>query len=177
MVTVNYGNHTYLAAAMVYAVPAAIGAKLARPGAEVVAIVGDGAFLMTCMEIVTAALNGLGIVYYVFHDGELSQIAQAQRITYNRAPCAALGALDLEGVARATGATYVRMEGDGDISQAMDGAHETAKAGRPVIVDVQIDYSRRTAFTQGAVKTNFGRFPLAQKLRMAMRVLVRKAGG
>ena len=195
VVAVDDGNHTYLTAelfpvhrsktlilptdfnSMGYAVPAAIGAKLARPGAEVVAIVGDGAFMMTCMEIVTAVLNGLGIVYYVFHDGELSQIAQAQRITYNRAPCAALGALDLEGVSKATGAAYVRMEGDKDISQAIDRAHETAKTGQPVIVDVQIDYSKRTAFTQGAVKTNFGRFPLAQKLRMAMRVVSRKIVG
>jgi len=41
------------------AVPAAIGAKLACPDRSVQAIVGDGAFLMTCMEILTAASNNL----------------------------------------------------------------------------------------------------------------------
>jgi len=46
-----------------------------------------------------------------------------------------------------------------------------------VIVDVAIDYSKRTAFTQGAVKTNFKRFPLAQRLRMAGRALVRRVTG
>lgn len=46
-----------------------------------------------------------------------------------------------------------------------------------MIVDVNIDYSKRTAFTQGAVKTNFQRFPLAQRLRMASRALVRKVTG
>lgn len=195
VVALDDGNHTYLTAelfpvhrsktlilptdfnSMGYAVPAAIGAKFARPDAEVVAIVGDGGFMMTCMEIATAALHGLGIVYYVFHDGELSQIAQAQRITYNRAPCSTLGALNLEGVALATGAAYVRMGDDGEITPAMERAHATAKAGQPVIVDVAIDYSKRTAFTQGAVKTNFRRFPLPQKLRMAMRVISRKLRG
>src|SRR5258708_27051655 len=47
---------------------------------QVVSIVGDGAFLMTGMEIVTAGTLGLGIAYFVFDDGELSQISQGQEI-------------------------------------------------------------------------------------------------
>jgi acetolactate synthase-1/2/3 large subunit len=195
VVVVDDGNHTYLTAelfavhrtgtlavptdfnCMGYAVPAAVGAKLARPKSEVVAVVGDGAFMMTCMEIVTAALNRLGIVFYVFHDGELSQIAQAQELTYKRTPCTAIGELNLEGVALATGAAYVRMENDAGAMQAVREAHEIAATGRPVIVDVAIDYSKKTAFTQGIVKTNFRRLSLPQKIRMAMRVLARKIGG
>ncbi len=195
IVSVDDGNHTYLTAelfpvhqpktlivptdfnSMGYAVPAAIGAKLARPEREVAAIVGDGAFLMTGMEIVTAVLHRLGIVFCVFHDGELSQISQAQAITYQRAPCTTLGALDLEGAAAATGAAYVRMADDAAIAEALDRAFAAARAGQPVVLDVNIDYSKRTAFTQGAVKTNFRRFPLAQKLRMALRVLKRKVTG
>jgi len=192
---VDDGNHTYLAAelfpvhqprclivptdfnCMGYAVPAAIGAKLAQPQREVFAIVGDGAFMMTCMEIVTAARLGLGIVYYVFHDGELSQIAQAQEIPYNRKPCTVLGALNLEGVALATGASYVALSGNGLIRAAVDQARSLAREGRPVIVDINIDYSRRTAFTIGAVKTNFRRFPLAQRLRMVTRAARRRITG
>jgi acetolactate synthase-1/2/3 large subunit len=193
--TVDDGNHTYLTAelfpvhqprclivptdfnCMGYAVPAAIGAKIARPGREVFSIVGDGAFMMTCMEIVTAAREELGIVFYVFHDGELSQIAQAQQIPYNRKPCSILGALDIEGVAAATGAACVMMDSNEDIESAIAEARRIAATGRPVIVDVNIDYSKRTAFTQGAVKTNFKRFPLAQRLRMVSRALVRKVTG
>jgi len=195
IVSVDDGNHTYLTAehfpvvaprtlilptdfnCMGYAVPAAIGAKLACPGREVAAIAGDGAFMMTCMEIVTAALHRLGILFVVFHDGALSQIAQAQSITYQRAPCSTLGALDLEGVARATGAACLRVENDAAIDGALDRARDLARAGQPVIVDVNVDYSKPTAFTQGAVKTNFKRFPLSQKLRMALRVLARKVSG
>jgi len=189
---VDDGNHTYLTAelfpvrrggrlivptdfnAMGYATPAAIGAKLAQPANEVFAIVGDGAFMMSCMEIVTAASLGLGIVYYVFHDGELSQIAQAQEIPYQRKPCSTLGKINLEGVALATGAAYVVMMDDGAIAAAIREARGIAATGRPVIVDVAIDYSKRTAFTQGVMKTNFRRFPLAQRLRMAARALKRR---
>jgi acetolactate synthase I/II/III large subunit len=195
IVSVDDGNHTYLTAelfpvhaprslivptdfnCMGYAVPAAIGAKFACRGREVAAIVGDGAFMMTCMEIVTAAQHRLGIVFCVFKDGELSQISQAQSITYQRTPCTTLGALNLEGVALATGAAYVRIADDAGIGAGLDQARAAARAGRPVIVEVNVDYSKRTAFTQGAVKANFRRFPLAQKLRMALRVLARKLTG
>jgi len=195
IVSVDDGNHTYLTAelfpvlaprslivptdfnSMGYAVPAAIGAKLARPEREVAAIVGDGAFMMTGMEIATAALHRLGILFCVFHDGELSQISQAQSITYARAPCTTLGTLDLQGAAQATGAAYVRVADDAGIAGALERAWEVSRGGQPVLLDVNVDYSKRTSFTQGAVKTNFGRFPLSQKLRMAMRVLRRKITG
>ena len=192
---VDDGNHTYLTAelfpvrqpkalivptdfnCMGYAVPAAIGAKLANPDREVFAIVGDGAFTMTCMEIVSATRLGLGLVYYVFHDGELSQIAQAQEIPFNRKPCTALGAIDFSGVAIATGAEYILVASNADVARAIARARETAAGGRAVIVDLIMDYSKRTAFTQGAVKTNFKRLPLAQRLRMVTRAVKRKITG
>lgn len=192
---VDDGNHTYLTAelfpvhqsralivptdfnAMGYAVPASIGAKLANPQREVFAIVGDGAFTMTCMEIVSATRLGLGIAFYVFHDGELSQIAQAQEIPFNRKPCTDLGKIDFSGVATATGADYVKVENDAGIAAAIAKARDNAAAGRCTVVDLVIDYSKRTAFTQGAVKTNFRRFPLAHRLRVVGRALKRRITG
>lgn len=192
---VDDGNHTYLTAelfpvrqakglivptdfnCMGYAVPAAIGAKLANPDREVFAIVGDGAFTMTCMEIVSATRLGLGLIYFVFHDGELSQIAQAQEIPFNRKPCTALGAIDFSGVAIATGAEYLEVAANAEVADAIARARELAATGRPVIVDLIVDYSKRTAFTAGAVKTNFKRFPLAQRLRLVTRALTRRITG
>ena len=192
---VDDGNHTYLTAelfpvrqakglivptdfnSMGYAVPAAIGAKLANPDREVFAIVGDGAFTMTCMEIVSATRLGLGLMYFVFHDGELSQIAQAQEIPFNRKPCTALGAIDFRGVAIATGAEYLQVAGNGEVPDAIARARQFAAAGRPVIVDLIMDYSKRTAFTEGAVKVNFKRLPLTQRLRMVTRAVKRRITG
>ncbi|HAL39489.1 MAG TPA: acetolactate synthase large subunit [Polaromonas sp.] len=195
IIVVDDGNHTFLTAELMpihaprsvilptdfncmgYAVPAAIGAKLSHPGRLVQTIVGDGAFLMTCMEILTATSNHLGVIYYVFHDGELSQIAQAQEIPYNRKPCTKLGPVNLEGVALATGAAFVRMPDNDSIDGAIRQAIEISCSGRPVIVDVKIDYSKRTAFTEGAVKTNFQRFPLNQKVRTLTRAFTRRVTG
>ena len=180
---VDDGNHTYLTAelmpilsaksaivptdfnAMGYSVPAAIGAKLARPDVPVNCIVGDGGFRMTCMEIITATQYRLGVVYYVFCDGELSQIAQAQEIPYNRKPCTVLATVVIEGVARAVGALYLKIDTDAELAPQMAAANAAALTGQPVIVEVTIDYSKRTAFTEGVVKTNFQRFTLAQKAR------------
>jgi len=195
IIAIDDGNHTFLTAELMpihapksvilptdfncmgYAVPAAIGAKLAAPGRTVQAIVGDGAFMMTCMEILTAATNGLGVVYYVFNDGELAQIAQAQAIPYGRKPATQIGKLNIEGVALATGAAYLPMNDNAAIAGAIGKANEIAGAGRPVIVAVRIDYSKKTAFTLGAVKTNFGRFPLNEKLRFLTRAAVRHVVG
>ena len=195
ILAIDDGNHTFLTAELMpihapksvilptdfncmgYAVPAAIGAKLAFPGRSVQAIVGDGAFMMTCMEILTASSNGLGVVYYVFNDGELAQIAQAQSIPYGRKPCTQLGKLNIEGVALATGAAFLPMNDNSGIAEVVAKANEIAREGRPVIVAVRIDYSKRTAFTLGTVKTNFGRFPLNEKLRFLTRAAVRHVTG
>ncbi len=192
---VDDGNHTFLAAeqfpvyesrrflsptdfnCMGYCVPAAIGVKLANPDAQVAAVVGDGAFLMTGLETLTAATLGLGVVFFVFHDGELAQISQFQQIPLNRKTCTVLGDLRVEGVAQATGAEFLSMQHDGQVEPVLDAALAAAAAGRPVIVDVRIDYSRKSEFTRGVVKTNLGRFSLAQKVRFVGRALKRHLVG
>ncbi|MBF0227104.1 MAG: thiamine pyrophosphate-binding protein [Desulfobacterales bacterium] len=159
---------------MGYCIPAAIGAKLVNPEKQVIGIVGDGAFLMTCMEIITASTNNLGVIYFVFYDGELSQIAQGQEIPYNRKVCTILGKIDVKGVADATGAAFLVIEKNDNIDSTIDKALEISKKGQPVIVDVKVDYSKRTKFTKGVVKTVFKRFPLGDKIRFIGRAIYRK---
>jgi acetolactate synthase-1/2/3 large subunit len=162
---------------MGYCVPASIGAKLSRPEKQVVGIVGDGAFLMTGMETVTAKANQLGIVWLVFNDGELAQIAQAQEIPYQRKTCTTLGRLDYASFAAATGCAYVAIPRDDEISAGLAAAFESAANDMPVIVDVRIDYSKKTRFTSGVVKTNLERFDAKTKVRMVGRALYRKVFG
>ncbi len=189
------GNHTFLAAelfpvnharqfisptdfnCMGYCVPAAIGMKLAMPECPIVAIVGDGAALMTGLEMATATRYGLGIVYFIFHDGELGQIAQFQEIPLNRKTCTVLGDINFEGVALATGAAYMAMENDHDIERVIGAAFETANEGVPVLVDVRIDYSRKSLLTKGVVKTNLMRFPFKEKVRFIGRAIKRQIMG
>ncbi len=195
VIAVDDGNHTYLTAelftslksdvvisptdfnCMGYAVPAAIGAKLANPERQVVGIVGDGSFLMTCMEIVTAVREKLGIVYFVFNDGELSQISQSQEITYNRKTCTVLSKLSWEGLARTIGAGYFGITSDKDLKPVIENSLNLSAGGLPVIVGVEVDYSKPTRFTKGVVKTVSAKFPTTAKLHFAKRIMKRKIIG
>jgi acetolactate synthase-1/2/3 large subunit len=192
IVVADDGNHTFLVAelmpihrargfisptdfnSMGYCVPAVTGARLVNPDTQVVGIIGDGAFLMTCMETITAAREAIGGVYFVFNDGELSQISQTQEIPYNRKTCTVLGKLKVSGVAEATGCEFISIRDDSSCEEGIRQALEYASQNRPVIVDVHIDYSKRTRFTKGIVKTNLDRFTVGNKVKFIGRALLRR---
>ena len=188
---VDDGKHTYLAAELLpvnrskhfvsptdfncmgFCVPAAIGAKFMNPKSKVVGIVGDGAFLMTGMEVLTAASYRKGIVYFVFHDGELGQISQFQKIPLRRKVATIIGNINIKGIADATGAAYFYMANDSEIENVMQNAFQKAENDIPVIVDVAIDYSKKTYMTKGVVKVNLTRFSFKEKMRFITRALKR----
>ncbi|MGQ0384558.1 MAG: thiamine pyrophosphate-binding protein [Gammaproteobacteria bacterium] len=195
IVVADDGNHTFLVAelmpihaprcyfspsdfnSMGYCIPATIGAKLARPGRTVVGIVGDGAARMTGLEMATAVAQKAGVVWFVFNDGELAQIAQAQETPYNRKTCTVLPELDFEGLARANRVGYRLMRDDGDVDRVVGDALAAADAGESVLVDVRIDYSKRTRFTEGVIRTNLKSFGLADQTRLVGRALWRRLTG
>ena len=162
---------------MGYAVPAAIGAKLARPDAPVVALAGDGAFLMTGLELLTAAREGVGVVTLVLRDREPAQIAQFQATAMNRKVASRVHDYDLAGLAAGLGIPALALGRDGDVEAVLGEAARLAAGGTPVLVDVEIDYSRKTFFTQGVVRTTLHRLPLKDQLRFVGRALVRKITG
>ncbi len=195
IVVLDDGKHTFLGAelfpvhrprhmisptdfnCMGYCVPASIGVKLGNPDKTVVGIVGDGAVLMTGMELLTASSYGLGVIVFVFHDGELGQISQFQKIPLNRKTCSQLADFKVEGIALATGAHFIGMENDHQIDTVIDEALQVSATGKPVLVDVKIDYSKKTMLTKGVVKTNLGRFPLKEKIRFISRAVKRHLFG
>ena len=194
-VVVDDGKHTFLAAelfkvnyprhfisptdfnCMGYCVPAAIATKLANPDNEVIAIVGDGGFMMTCMELITAASNRIAPVVYVFHDGELGQISQIQAVPLKYKTCTVIGKLNIKGVAQAVGAHFIHMQNDNEIESKIEEAIKVSRRGIPVIVDVNIDYSKKTMLTKGVISTNLKRFPLREKFRFVSRALKRHTIG
>jgi len=159
---------------MGYAVPAAIGAKLARPDATVIALAGDGAFLMTGLELLTAASLRVPVAIFVLRDRELAQIAQFQSVALGRKSCSILPDYDLAAIAAAAGVECVHLATDADIPRALHevGAHLANRT--PVVVDVGIDYSQKTFFTRGVLKSNLIRLPWKDRLRFVLRALVRR---
>ena len=85
-----------------------------------------------------------------------------------------LPAVRFRGIAEAVGASYLRLSSDAEIAGTLQRAQTEAEQGRPVIVDVNIDYSKKTRFTKGIVKTNLDRMSVDNKLRMVGRALWRR---
>jgi acetolactate synthase-1/2/3 large subunit len=162
---------------MGYAIPAAIGAKLARPEAAVVALAGDGAFLMTGLELLTAAQLGVPVVAVVLRDGELAQISQFQHIALDRKVCSELPGYDLASICRGVGVECLPLASESDIDAVLTRASAIAASDRPVALDVAIDYSRKTFFTRGVVATNLRRLPWRDRIRFVGRALSRKVSG
>jgi len=162
---------------MGYAVPAALGAKLACADAPVVALAGDGAFLMTGLESLTAAALGLPVAIVVLRDRELAQIAQFQGTAFNRMVASELPDFDVAGIAKAVGIEWVSLPDDGALDQVMGRIREVLSEGRPIMVDAAVDYTQKTWFTRGVVKTMLGRLPWKDRLRFVGRALVRRVTG
>jgi len=69
---------------MGFAVPAALGAKVGRPGERVLAIDGDGCFQMTAQELATAAVEDIPITVAIVNNGYLGMVRQWQELFYDR---------------------------------------------------------------------------------------------
>jgi len=161
---------------MGYSVPAAIGAKLVNPERDVVALTGDGALLMTGLELLTAAAYRSAPLVCVLRDGELAQIAQFQRTVLARSSCSVLPPFQVESLARAAGCRYARASAPEELERCLREALGLVRAGIPVVVEVAIDYSHPTYFTKGVVATNFWRLPWSERLRLLARAISRRVG-
>lgn len=123
--------------AMGYGYPAAIGAKSAQPGREVVCIAGDGDYLMTGQEIATAVQYGINVVVVVVDNGTYGTIRMHQEGHYpGRVIATDLKNPDFVKYAEAFGAFGVRVERTEDFPAALAAARA---AGRPALIHVVTD--------------------------------------
>ncbi len=134
-------------ATMGFAVPAAIGAALARPDDHVVALTGDGGLSMVVSELETIARLDLPIVVVVFNDAALSLIEIKQRDHHGGPAAVRYRPVDYAAVARGHGlAASVATTGP-ELAAALD----AAGAG-PHLIDARIDprpYRHLIAATRG----------------------------
>ncbi|MDQ4127653.1 MAG: thiamine pyrophosphate-dependent enzyme, partial [Actinomycetota bacterium] len=108
--------------AMGYGVPAAVAAKLAAPDRPVVAVAGDGGFLMTGQEIETAVRYGAGITVVVFRNGLHGTIAMHQARDLGRTAGVEIGDVDLAAYARSLGAEGHTVRDPEDLIPALQAA-------------------------------------------------------
>lgn len=124
-------------ATMGYATAAAIGGKLAAPDRPVIAIVGDGCFLMNGMEIATAVSHDIPVVWIVHNNARLGLIHALQRYTLgDETTFAFFKEVNFAKVAEGLGAEGYRIERPGELSEILPEAIERAV---PTVIDVIID--------------------------------------
>ena len=159
---------------MGYAVPAALGAALACPDRRVVSLAGDGAFLMTALELLTASQLRLPVMVLVLRDRELAQIAQFQQVALGRKSSSELPDFDLEAICGGVGVECLSLNRNADVEPVLRQALTVTGSGHPVVVDVGIDYSEKTYFTRGVLRANLGRLPWRDRLRFILRAVARR---
>ena len=116
---------------MGFAVPAAIGAKRARPEAEVWAVVGDGGFQMTMCELATAVQDGIDIKVAIINNGYLGMVRQWQEFFYERRYAATpLSGPDFVKLAEAFGIRGIAVSSRADVLPAVGEARAPCGSGR-----------------------------------------------
>jgi acetolactate synthase-1/2/3 large subunit len=122
---------------MGFALPAAIGAKLASPSEEVWVVVGDGGFQMTAAELSTAAQEGLKLHVAVINNGFLGMVRQWQQFFYGgRYSATPLRGPDFVKLAQAHGLVGLRVTEREQIA----GAVAEARAAREtVVIDFRVE--------------------------------------
>jgi acetolactate synthase-1/2/3 large subunit len=124
---------------MGFAVPAAMGAQVGRPGELVVAIDGDGCFQMTAQELATCAIEHLPIKVLIFNNGFLGMVRQWQELFYEeRYSEVELGTAipDYVKLAEAYGCQGLRCERADDVDAVLDKALATTDV--PTVVDFRV---------------------------------------
>ncbi len=123
--------------AMSYGLPTAIVAKMEFPERQVVALAGDGAFLMTIGDLPTAAEYGANIVMIILNDGAFGQTYMQQSNIYGHNYGTAFRSPNFADIAKACGAEGIRVTEPGDIEGALRQAL-AATEDRPVLVEVMV---------------------------------------
>jgi acetolactate synthase-1/2/3 large subunit len=132
--------------AMGMGVPGAVAAALREPGRAVVALVGDGGFLMTGMELATAVRHGARIRVFVSNNGSYGTIRLHQARRYPGRPVAtSLTNPDFAALARAFGAKGLTVAEPGEAEDAV--AEALAHPG-PVVVDVRASLRHISAYAE-----------------------------
>jgi len=132
-------------AAMGFALPGAVCAKLIHPERKVLAVCGDGGFLMSSHELETAVRMKLPFVILIFNDGKYGLIEWKQINRFGRTYGVSFGNPDFVQLARSFGAAGYRVQTAQELHPALK---EAFAAKVPAVVDVPVDYRENINLTE-----------------------------
>lgn len=123
---------------MGYGVAGSIGGKLAAKETPVVAIVGDGGFLMNGMELTTAVNYNIAVIWIILNDSGLGMVRHGQRMSDNAMETShSFVEVNFATLAESLGAVGVRIDKPGQLDHKL--MSELIAMDKPVVIDVVID--------------------------------------
>lgn len=134
-------------AAMGIAIPGAIAAKLVHPEHRVVAVTGDGGFMMNCQELETALRVGTPFVTLIFNDGGYGLIEWKQYNQFGESAFVKFGNPDFVKFAESMGLKGYRVESCLDLMPILK---EALEQDVPAVIDCPVDYQENLRFSQRA---------------------------
>jgi acetolactate synthase I/II/III large subunit len=154
--------------AMGWSIGAALGAQHAFPCRQAVTITGDGCFLMSGMEISTAARLGLPVKFFVLDDQAYQFMQQLQRPAYLRTTATILARLNYRALAEGWGVAYQEINSTNDLEPCLRGA---LMHNGPVLTRVVTDYRNRPIRWISATRERYTQeLSTEQKIRFAARI-------
>jgi acetolactate synthase-1/2/3 large subunit len=154
--------------AMGWSIPAALGAQRIYPDRQVATLTGDGCFLMTAVEISTAAREGLPVKFFVLDDQAYHYMQSLQKPAYLRTTATILARLDYAALAQGFGVGYQEIRSTAELEAGVRGALTTPG---PVLVRVVADYGKRPVrWIEAAKKQFLAGLTTEQKVRFLARV-------
>jgi acetolactate synthase-1/2/3 large subunit len=154
--------------AMGWSIGAALGAQRVFPGRQTVTITGDGCFLMSGMEISTAARECLPVKFFVLDDQAYQFMQQLQRPAYLRTTATILARLDYRALAQGWGVAYQEITSTNDLDACLRGA---LLHNGPVLTRVVTDYRNRPIRWISATRQRYVQeLSTEQKVRFLARI-------
>jgi acetolactate synthase-1/2/3 large subunit len=156
---------------MGWAIPAAIGAQRVCPERQVVCVTGDGCFLMSAIEMSSAARAGLPVKFFVFDDGAYHYMQMLQEPVFRRTTATELARIDYAAFAQALGLGFNNIADNADV---LWGIQRALACPGPVLTRVAVSYEGREIRWLSALRAQYvAKLTNRQKLQLAARVGVR----
>lgn len=132
-------------AAMGIGIPGALSAKLIYPDRKVLAITGDGGFMMNSQELETALREKIPFVTLIFSDSSYGLIKWKQQQRHNKPFCVDFTNPDFKKLAEAMGLKGYRVERAEDLVPVL---REAFEQNVPVVIDCPVDYGENMRLTE-----------------------------
>ncbi len=132
-------------AAMGIALPGALAAKLVYPDRNIVAVTGDGGFMMNCQELETALRVGTAFVTLIFNDGGYGLIDWKQQNHFGESAFVNFGNPDFVKFAESMGLKGYRVN---SVDELIPILREALAQDVPAVIDCPVDYGENLRFSQ-----------------------------